>query len=624
MNIETNSNTPSNNSNGSLHYFVQPAILQQIGARRLAKLLDGFRDALEAANISLPTAPNQDHSTTNHQLSISPESTAESENGRYFDSLAPILGSAALPDSLRDTLLILETAAAPDNRDRLESTIQRRIPCVSLAGCCALDCALELWFLVPEELSQFQTNHQNEEGRAESGEGAAATIHESTDGTIQPGTNGSIHGSNNPPIQSAAPPCPNPSIHQTSNPPVQPAVRPSALGFDLRDVEPWPEPVDAKTLLDGLVQLLRRFAILPKWAAETLALWILHTFAFHLRDVTTYIGIESPEKRCGKTTLLGLLKELAHRAVASSNISPPAFFRVIEQFSPTLLIDEVDTFLTRNDQLQGILNAGYKRDTAFVFRAGSSPASNEETDTETSAAAATVKGYSSWCPKAMAKIGAFPDILADRCIIIRMQRKTRAEKCDRMRNVDGEDFKRKCARFVLDHAAEIAAAQPEIPESLNDRAADIWEPLLVLADLAGGDWPSLARQAAISLTASAQESSPIASLLLDIFIVFTEEKSDRVFTRTLLARLSQFADRPWAALIKGKEITDQWLAQQLRPYGVKPKNLRIGGQVLKGYLYDDFLEVFRRYLSKAEIDALIAEEPEPPPPQPPPDKNNSD
>src|SRR5207253_6050794 len=111
------------------------------------------------------------------------------------------------------------------------------------------------------------------------------------------------------------------------------------------NVEPWPHPVDANSLLAALVQVLKRLVVLPKWAAETLALWILHTYAFHLRDITTYIGLESPEPRCGKTTLLTLLAELANRAVASSNISPPAFFRVIEELSPTLLIDEVDTFL---------------------------------------------------------------------------------------------------------------------------------------------------------------------------------------------------------------------------------------------------------------------------------------
>src|SRR6059036_2760406 len=180
----------------------------------------------------------------------------------------------------------------------------------------------------------------------------------------------------------------------------EPAVAPAAMSstvearsfaLDLREVQPWARPVDGKALLDALVQVLRRFAVLPKWAGETLALWIVHTFAFHLRDVTTYIGIESPEKRCGKTTLLGLLNELANRAVASSNISPPAFFRVIEDLSPTLLIDEVDTFLAGNDQLKGILNSGYHRKTAFVLRAVAAP--NEETDAETSAAPGTVKRY---------------------------------------------------------------------------------------------------------------------------------------------------------------------------------------------------------------------------------------
>src|SRR6185295_1485106 len=142
------------------------------------------------------------------------------------------------------------------------------------------------------------------------------------------------------------------------------------------EVLPWSEPVNLKTLLDAIVQVLKRFVVLPKWAAETLALWVVHTYCFQLRDVSTYIGIESPEPRCGKTTLLTVLNELCHRALASSNVSPPAFFHVIEDFCPTLLIDEADTFLHRNDQLQGILNSGYTRKTAFVLRVG--PALSEE------------------------------------------------------------------------------------------------------------------------------------------------------------------------------------------------------------------------------------------------------
>src|SRR6266571_2368378 len=136
----------------------------------------------------------------------------------------------------------------------------------------------------------------------------------------------------------------------------------------LPPVEPWPEPVDGKSLLDELRQFLKLFVILPQWAAETLALWIVHTYAFELRDVSTYLGIESPEKRCGKTTLLTVLSELVNRPVVVANISSPAFFRVIEETRPTLMIDEADTLLQGNDELRGILNSGYSRKTAYVVR----------------------------------------------------------------------------------------------------------------------------------------------------------------------------------------------------------------------------------------------------------------
>jgi len=103
-------------------------------------------------------------------------------------------------------------------------------------------------------------------------------------------------------------------------------------------VEPWPEPVDGNALLNALRQVLVRFVVLPAGADVVLALWTLHTYAFELRDVTTYIGIESPEKRCGKTALMTLLSELVNRPEPAANISSPAFFRAIEETQPTLLI----------------------------------------------------------------------------------------------------------------------------------------------------------------------------------------------------------------------------------------------------------------------------------------------
>jgi hypothetical protein len=207
----------------------------------------------------------------------------------------------------------------------------------------------------------------------------------------------------------------------------------------------------------------------------------------------------------------------------------------------------------------------------------------------------------------MAAIGRLPDTLADRCIVIRMQRKTPNEQCERLRNLQADALRQQCARFVGDHRAQIAEARPEIPESLNDRAADIWEPLLALADLAGGSWPELARQAAVSLTATTQENNPIGSLLLDIYVSFAAANADRLFTRDLLGRLNSFMGRPWAEMHRGKEITDLWLARQLRPYGVRSRTVWLGERHAKGYFQADFMEVFRRYIPKSEVEALKAE-----------------
>src|SRR5205807_724688 len=89
----------------------------------------------------------------------------------------------------------------------------------------------------------------------------------------------------------------------------------------------------------------------------------------------------------------------------------------------------------------------------------------------------------------------------------------------------------------------------------------------------------------------------------------------RVSSRNLVFTLNSLTDRPWTALGKGKEITEIGLAQQLRPYGIRPKAMRLGTVVVKGYREEDFSEVFHRYVSRAEFDAFVAQvcPTEPPP-----------
>src|SRR5260221_4341472 len=280
----------------------------------------------------------------------------------------------------------------------------------------------------------------------------------------------------------------------------------SQSAMNLPAVEPWQEPVAGRALLDEQKQYLQRYVVMPKWVAQTVPLWNVHTYAFELRSVSSYLGIESPVKECGKTTLMTLISKLVNRPEVASNISSPAFYRAIEELRPTLLIDEADTLLPGNTQLRGILNSGYTREMAYVLRVTSERVECQsvgasERDKRGSRPPSRSYGgtrlarYSCWGPKAIAQIGHLPDTLRSRCIIIRMQKKMSQEECEPFREDKPllERLRRQCARFVLDHAAAIAAARPELPRGLSDRMVQIWEPLVIVADLAGGDWPEQAR-----------------------------------------------------------------------------------------------------------------------------------
>jgi hypothetical protein len=581
--------------NHKITLFSKPDILQFIGAHRLDLFLQKFVSDLSSANLTLPTA--------------------DAERPESFAELAKALQYQPLPARLQETLLIIEQAALPEKADELAAAFNRHLPNVHLpASSPQLVRALELWLWSPDTIHEIAAERLAiHDSPFAPNEASPIPNHICADSPHSNDQDLPLSISHSPPAvslsSSDAPSsalCPPslpetpPSIGSAKEGPPLPLGHP---GLHLPPVEPWPEPVDGKELLDQTCQLLKRFVVLPKWAAETITLWVVHTYAFELRDVSTYLGIESPARRCGKTTLLTILCRLVHRPVVAANVSSPAFYRAIEELRPTLMIDEADTFLKGNDELKGILNAGYKRDTAFVLRVNNQTSSAAES---ASSPQSQLAFFSCWCPKIISRIGKLPETLADRCILIRMHRKTAHEECERLRNLETTDLRRKCVRFVADNSAAIGSARPIIPSSLNDRAADIWEPLLAIADLAGGHWPELARQAAIALSSS-QEVHPIGSLFLDMFCAFVLSGADRLFTRDIINTLNYHLDRPWGVARNGKPITDIWLAQQLAPYGIRSKTIWIGDDHAKGYLAEDIQEICRRYVSRAELDALLAD-----------------
>jgi len=357
-----------------------------------------------------------------------------------------------------------------------------------------------------------------------------------------------------------------------------------------KTVEPWPHPIDGALLLHELVSTIRKFIVCDKETATATALWCAFTWVVDYVQVAPLAVITAPEKRCGKSQLLNLIGMVACRPLVACNISPSATFRVIEAHHPTLLIDEADTFFKDNEELRGVINSGHTRQSAYVIR---NVGDNHEPTQ-----------FSTWGAKAISGIGALSDTLMDRAIILTLRRKLSGETVGRLRHADAglfEALASKLARFADDNGTRIALARPPLPDALNDRAQDNWEPLLAIADCVGGEWPKIARDAALVLSGAEQESVSLsAELLADIREVFDSKNLARISTADLIKALCDDDEKSWATYNRGQPIKPRQLAKRLAEYNITSKTLRVSSySTPKGYELTQFEDAFIRYLSPA-------------------------
>lgn len=374
----------------------------------------------------------------------------------------------------------------------------------------------------------------------------------------------------------------------TGRPTTSTTTQGTAVAF--RDPEPWPAPVEGAELLVKLVLTVCRYVALPGSAATAVALWIVFTYVIAAMQVAPILALTSPEKRCGKTTLLTLLRALVPRGLFASNISSASLFRTVEKYTPTLLVDEADTFLKEREELRGILNSGH-------FRAGATVVRTVGDDHEP-------RTFSTWCPKAIALIGKLPDTVADRSIVLPLRRRSHDERIERFRldrlGAELEPLKQQAARWAKDHVDELRDADPGVPGELHDRAADNWRPLLAIADVAGGPWPERARRAAVTLSDDTEaEDAAGVQLLADLRELFDERRTDRLASADIVEALGQREDRPWCEWSKGRPITARQVAKLLRPFGIRPKQYR-DGEKTRGYRLEDCEDAFSRYIPPSD------------------------
>ena len=357
----------------------------------------------------------------------------------------------------------------------------------------------------------------------------------------------------------------------------------SAAESIVEEIVPWETPVDLGELVEEVEERIKRHLILPPESRVSIALWVAAAYVFDSFRIFPRVVIHSPEKRCGKTTCMEILQALVPRGILASNVSPAAVFRVIEDFRPTLLIDEADSFLKDNEQLRGIINSSHTKAGAYVIRCDGDQ--NK------------VRKFSTWAPIVLAGIQRVADTIMDRSIIIELQRKGDGEKVDRLPVGLDEvmvPLRRKMARWAEDNGNILRGANPDLPRGGNDRARDNWFPLFAVADAMGPEWRDRAAAAFLAASGREEDETIGGMLLADLRSVYTNRRVDSVWSCDLIHDLTEMEERPWAKW-KG-EFTPRTLSNMLKTYGISSGDIRMEDKVKKGYHLKKCMEAFNRYL----------------------------
>lgn len=357
-------------------------------------------------------------------------------------------------------------------------------------------------------------------------------------------------------------------------------------------------------ILSEVDAFIRRFCALPSDAAHTaVTLWAAHTHMFESFHTTPRLAFLSPEPGSGKTRALEILELLVAQPMLVVSPSAASIFRTMGQQKVTLLFDEVDTVFGRrgkedqNEELRALMNVGYRRGSKIPRCVGP----HHE-----------VRLFDVYASCAMAGLGDLPGTLMTRAIVVRMHRRSPSEHVEpfrlRLHETEGHVLRDRLAEWANVVGETAGEAWPELPALVVDRFAEVWEPLIAVADAAREEWPERARTACLSMLSGAQQAQSLGvRLLCDLRFLFGEV--DAMSTDDMLARLNgetpvardaegdavYFHDAPWAALHAGKPLDARGLARLLRPYGIRPVKIKSGGRPLQGYRRGSLWDAWQRY-----------------------------
>jgi hypothetical protein len=386
---------------------------------------------------------------------------------------------------------------------------------------------------------------------------------------------------------------------------------------EVRELDALDNPNGAE-LLDDLVSTLTRFVIFPdEHSAAAVALWIAATHALPWFDCAPRLVITSPEKRCGKTRLLDIIEGTCNTPLATSDATVAAIFRSIPpidensgdsiavEATPTLIIDEADAVFgnskvaEQHEDLRKLLNAGHQRGRPALRCVGPHQVPTK---------------FPTFAMAVLAGIGSMPDTITDRAVNIAMRRRAHGERVAqfRRRRDTGtlKEVRYRLNRWVwsgadhdlpkTDARANVVRFAAERSMPVEDRAADTWEPLIAIADAAGGHWPETARAACKALVDAAGDADEADSLntklLADVKQIFAEKGVPFLASKELVADLRRIEESRWDEF----DYNPSKLAYRLKEFGVRSRRDPAG--VVRGYSLESLTDAFSRYLRQNPSD----------------------
>lgn len=364
-----------------------------------------------------------------------------------------------------------------------------------------------------------------------------------------------------------------------------------------KDVPAYEGNVNGLDLVNELITIIKQHVILREEEAIAIAYWLLQTYNLKSFPYAPRLLIISPEKRCGKTTLLQLLEMLSYKAWSVGNCTPAVLYKVIEQEQPTILMDEADSFFNNNNDMRNIINVGFQ-DKFGVARSGGK---NFE----------TIKNYNVFAMMAIAAINNLPDTIMDRGIKISMRRKLPSEKTlplrERVYQTQFELIKSKCRKLMLEIGDAAGKNIIEDISGLNDRACDVWEGMISIATILGDKERVVKAAVKLSRDASSDSESIKNILLKHILQIFKKYSFFDIASATLIDELIAIEEGPWGEINKGRPLTAHKLAYLLKEYKINTFQKCEMGKNTNHYSYASFLDAFERYIPE-ELNKVQLEE----------------